>query len=402
MARHTRRLLNGFLWACGALAVVLLLAIAALLWWVDPDQYRGRVETSLGEMLGRAVTLDGALRWHIGAWITLESSGGTIANAPGFDAEPLAQWQRLRVGIATRPLLREELIVDRIELDGLRLHLQRNAQGAGNWMLGARTPAKPQAGASHPPQIGAIRMRNSAVDFHDATGNRWALDAFSAAVELPESLSTSRLALRAVQIDGRLTGGPLPPAGVPVSVAMPVVQIAISASPQFAWQSVALPAYSLTWGAAALRGNVTIRNAVQTQVHGALVLHTPSLRDSLATAGIAAPATRDARAFGAVQLAADFALQNGALDLGAIKLDFDGAQFAGSASLPAFAPLALRFDITADRLDLDRYLPPPDAPGTPLVLPRAQLKALDAKGTLRIHRATVNGAVARDLRIDVE
>jgi hypothetical protein len=56
----------------------------------------------------------------------------------------------------------------------------------------------------------------------------------------------------------------------------------------------------------------------------------------------------------------------------------------------------------ADRIDLDRYREPADVKGDPLELPLAWLKQLDAVGSLGIRQATVAGAAAKEVRIDVE
>ncbi len=83
-------------------------------------------------------------------------------------------------------------------------------------------------------------------------------------------------------------------------------------------------------------------------------------------------------------------------------MSLDDTQLTGAASLPRLEPLALRFDLVADKVDLDRYREPDDAKSEPLELPLAKLKALDAKGTLRIREARLVGAAAKEIRIDVE
>src|SRR5262245_33868614 len=126
MARHTRRLI---LWITGsvlALAVLALLAVAVLLFTIDPDVFRPRIEAAATRALGRQVRLSGGLRWRLGWQVYVESRGGQIANAPGFGAEPFARWQALRLGVAVRPLLQRQLRVDRIVVDGLELNLQRD------------------------------------------------------------------------------------------------------------------------------------------------------------------------------------------------------------------------------------------------------------------------------------
>jgi AsmA protein len=135
---------------------------------------------------------------------------------------------------------------------------------------------------------------------------------------------------------------------------------------------------------------------------GSLRLQVPSLRRLLQSLSITAPATRDADALGALEASARFAVGEGAAALTQLELKLDSTQVAGDVKLPTLAPLSLRFDLSADQVDMDRYLPPEDEPGTPLQLPLAQLKALDAQGVLRIRRAQLAGAAAREMRIDVE
>jgi hypothetical protein len=80
----------------------------------------------------------------------------------------------------------------------------------------------------------------------------------------------------------------------------------------------------------------------------------------------------------------------------------DDTNLSGTLSTRSFSPLALTFDLEGDSIDLDRYLEPADYPGKPLELPLAQLKALNVQGVLRLKSASVAGAKATQLRIDVE
>ena len=63
-----------------------------------------------------------------------------------------------------------------------------------------------------------------------------------------------------------------------------------------------------------------------------------------------------------------------------LQAKLDDTALSGTVSIDSFSPLALRFDLAGDDIDLDRYLEPADYEGKPLELPLAQLKALDAKG----------------------
>ncbi len=135
MARRSRRLILWFLAGTASLAALALLAVVALLWFIDPNDYRTQIESRASAAIGRPVHLTGTLRWQLGRQIFIVSEGGEIANAAGFGPGPLARWSRIRLGVAARPLFSRRVLMDRVAIDGLQLQLQRNAQGAVNWDL---------------------------------------------------------------------------------------------------------------------------------------------------------------------------------------------------------------------------------------------------------------------------
>ena len=137
-------------------------------------------------------------------------------------------------------------------------------------------------------------------------------------------------------------------------------------------------------------------------VQGHFGLTAPSLRSLLATVSFPVPRTRDPAVFGPLRLAAQASWKDGAARVSELQMMMDDTTLTGHAELPALAPLALRFELAADRVDVDRYLPPGDAAGEPFELPLAALKELDASGVLTIREARMTGAVVKELRVDVQ
>jgi AsmA protein len=165
---------------------------------------------------------------------------------------------------------------------------------------------------------------------------------------------------------------------------------------------VDVPAFTVRWADATLEGGLHARMGESPAAQGRLSLQTPSLRKLLATVQVSPPPMQDPATLGPLKFGAQIEFRNGALALSALDISLDDTQVTGVASVPRLEPIALRFDLAANQIDLDRYLEPDDIKSEPFELPLAQLKALDAKGVLRVKSATVAGARTRDLRIDVE
>ena len=397
MARHARRLI---VWTTGvllSLAVLVMLAIALLLWGMDPDVFRGRLERAASEALGRPVQLTGALRWRPGWNFQIESRGGRIGNAEGFGPAPLASWQALRLGVELKPLLDDRVVVDRIEVEGLTLDLVRGTRGV-NWELPSlAAPADSGASRSMTFAIGRTRLHQARISFTDqVAGRAWSASGLSLDVQLPPQIDAPSLRFSNLSLQARLQGAPLEPAGVALQLTLP--RLDVEREPL----RLRAPAWLMQWNDARLEGALDLHAASHPSGNGQLRIQAPSLRRLLQTVSVPMPATRDAGVLGPLDLSTEVQVSEDALSLTKLQAKLDATQLRGEVKAPTLAPLSLRFNLAADQVDMDRYLTPEDEPGTPLTLPLAELKALDARGILTIRRATLAGAAARELHIDVD
>lgn len=395
MARHFRRLILWLLAGIATLALLALCALAALWWFIDPDDFRTQIEARASLAIGRPVHLTGRLRWQLGSQIFIASEGGEIANAAGFGPEPLARWSGLRLGIAARPLLDKHVLIDRIDIDGLQLHLQRNAQGMNNWDLQLAGDSGGPATTPVTLRIGAVKLGNATVTWQDAgSGADWRLDELNLNAGLPDDLTAADRQFRNIKLSGRIAGGPLARGGVRFSLQTEALRMAA--------EQLQIPAFDLQWADATLSGGVVAGFGASPEVTATLALRAPSLRALLATVGVTPPPMTDSTTLGALQLHTSLRYGKGAAALDDLSVTLDNTHLTGKLSLPHIEPLALRFDLAADQADLDRYLEPDDVKSEPFELPLAKLKSLDVKGVLRIRSAKVAGAAAKEVRIDVE
>jgi AsmA protein len=395
MARHARRLI---LWTTGvllSLALLAILGIALLVWGVDPDVFRPRIERAASSALGRRVELTGALHWRPGLNLRIESLGGTIANAPGFGSSPLASWRSLQLGVALRPLLDRRLVIDHIQLEGMQLNLARSAQGV-NWNLPPAADSGNKA-SDLTLAIGSVGLADATVRFSDEVGGHaWSATGLELDVDLPAQLDTPILSFTGLSLRTRLNGAPLAPTGVALQVNVPRLDF------ESARSHIAAPQWQVEWNDAKFSGAIDATLGESVAAKGSLRAEGPSLRRLLESASVAVPNMRDAGAAGPFSFSLRFAASANAAEVNELQARLDTTQLSGQVRLPTLSPLSVRFQLAADQVELDRYLTPEKEPGTPLHLPLAQLKALDAKGALTIRRATLAGAVSREMRIDVD
>lgn len=163
----------------GILIVLVIVAVVVAVLVIDPNQYKGQISTAVRNATGRELTIQGDLHLSVFPWLGVETGAMSLSNRPGFGAEPFASIDAAAVHVRLLPLLRRDVEVDTVTLDGLNLHLIRNAQGVTNWGdLTAQNPEQAPAartpggeGESGSPisavAIGGVRVRKATVDWDD-------------------------------------------------------------------------------------------------------------------------------------------------------------------------------------------------------------------------------------------
>jgi AsmA protein len=125
---------------------------------------------------------------------------------------------------------------------------------------------------------------------------------------------------------------------------------------------------------------------------------------------VADVATADPAVLGRLKARLPFKADARAIEVDGLSLALDDTTFTGRLAVTDLAAGAVRFDLAADRLDLDRYLPPPRtaAPAAPkaagavvaggAALPTEALRRLDLDGSLRVGAWKLGGARLTEAR----
>jgi len=117
-----------------AFVVILIIAgLIALPFVVDPNDYKQQISEQVEKATGRTLILDGDIGLSVFPWIALELGPVSLSNADGFEADKFAKIDGADIRIKLIPLLKKELEMDTIVLDGLVLNLEKNKAGNTNW-----------------------------------------------------------------------------------------------------------------------------------------------------------------------------------------------------------------------------------------------------------------------------
>lgn len=420
------------------LLAFLMIALAGVIVLVDPNDYRDEITDAVKRHTGRDMTIEGELGLSVFPWLGLELGRLRLNNPPGFSDEVFASVERANIKVALLPLFRLETRVGNLELDGLRVNLERRADGVTNWddLAGSSEEPASESGAGSGdasggpaddgaiPEfyVGSLDITNTDISWRDAvskvhsriedlnfsTGEILPLKAipftleFGVRNESPKLLAGARLTgqARLDLADERYTlenldfrseaSGTLVPGGNQTLV-LQLPLLAMNLKAQTAeLQQLKMQVAGLNLALDLKAESIQEENP---RYSGQLMADVLQLRNMMRALGMEPPVTADPNAlsFFNAQLAFQgdansFATQN-------LKLSFDDTTVTGALAVRDFDAPAYQVNLNVDRLNADRYLPPPEPAAAPakgeqpaedveIPLPVEDLRALKAEGNL--------------------
>lgn len=382
---------------------LMLIAAAVLLLVVDPDRFRGRIEAAVREASGRDFRLEERIELEFFPSLAIDTGFGRLSNAPGFvgppGAAPFASWRKASLGARLVPLLRGELIVDRVRIEGLELNLARDAHGAGNWedLAAGGGEGEGRDGGDRRlalESLAGIEVSDSTLSFRDARSGRelragglsLEVDAWRPGkpVELESAFDFSTAPMR-VPVRTRVAAHVIPTSeGASVELAELVMEVANARAEG--------------------RANVRVGGASTAGVpsgEGALKLEAGSMRMLLVALGVEPRPTRDPKALGRTSIDVRWRLSPAerALFVDPLTIALDETTLAGKLEWPLAEEGVIRFALLGDAIDLARYLEPEGFEGEPFVLPTEALARLRASGEVTFAAASLADARLKGVRL---
>ena len=418
-----------------AVGVVAVLAVA-LLFIVDPNDYKDQIASKVEQQTGRTLTIEGDLALSIFPWLGLDIGKTQLSNAAGFGDEPMARMDAVQVRVKLLPLLRSELETDTVRLSGLRLNLAKAADGTTNWDdLTGEAVAPPDEEVMPKDDAGGELLGGLAIGGIEVTGAHLVWDdrstdsryevsdlsfttgaiepgepfeldlGFSIAASQPEISGTFGLTggiwideslqvfrISEARLDADVAGEPVPGGRQVLSlesdIALDLDQQTLEL-PQLVLNALGLAisgqasGSGITGDAPQFRGDVAIAEFVPREVITAL--------------GQDAPVTSDDTVLGKADASLQWEASGSHFAATSLTAHLDDTRLGGTARVDNFAAPAIGFDLQVDTIDVDRYLPPPSDPEesaapTPAavaghsagMLPVETLRGLNLDGSLKL------------------
>lgn len=393
----------------GLLLIIVALGFA-LTHLFDPNDYKDEIRQIARDKAHIELTLNGDIGWSLFPWLGLELHEAGVATL-AKPTEPFADLQMLGLSVRVLPLLRREVQMSDVRVEGLNLRLTRDKDGHGNWEDIGKVPApaaaspsaSPSATAGEPaPQttvqsekpsqpvrldIDSLTVNNARVEYNDEkTGKQFSAesiqlstgpvhDSTNIPVKLTAFLGTNQPVLRVrtelngelrferalqrykfedMKLSGEVAGDPLQ--GKTMTFAAQGQLLLDKAANVAEWTGIKISANQLR-----ALGELKVNDLDKTpQVSGGLSIAQFDLAKFVDSIGQTLPAMAEG-SLSKVELVSRLAGTPTSLALDNINLKVDDSTFSGRIAIEDFAKQSLRATLKADTFNVDRYLPPKSA-----------------------------------------
>jgi AsmA protein len=386
----------------GLLLIIVALGFA-LTHFFDPNDYKDEIRQLARDKAHLELTLKGDIGWSLFPWLGLELHDASVATLTA-PTKPFADLQMLGLSVRVLPLLRREIQMSDVRVEGLNLTLNRDEKGHGNWEdIGRPAPITPEPAAENAavdpvkPQpatpekssqpvkldIDSLTINNARIDYSDAkSGRQFTAESIQLStgavhestnipIKLTSFFSTNQPVMRAktelvgqlrfdralkryqfedMRLSGEVSGDPLD--GKTVTYAAQGQLLVDMAANVADWNGLKFSANQLR-----ALGELHVRDLDKTpQLSGGLSIAQFNLRDFLEGIGQTLPDMADG-SLNKVELVGRLTGNPTSLAVEDLNMKVDDSTFSGRLAVDDFAKQAVRVQLKADTFDADRYRP---------------------------------------------
>ena len=405
-------------WIVGIVGGFVVLLIALLLivpQFIDIQKYKPEIEKHASQATGRPFTIGGDLRLSLFPWAVIGLSDLHLENPEGYKEKDMLYIKSFDVEVKLFPLISKDVEVKRFVVDGLKLNIEKNKGGRGNWEGIGKTPDKaPPSPPKDTPrkseektesafplkslEVGEFAVKNASFLYLDqGTGEKKEISGLTLTLQDVSLDRPIRLMLTAL-LDNQPVSveGWMGPVGRDLKVAKIPLDVTVRAFKELN---------------VSLKGDLV---AATQQFDLGLQVNPFSPRKIFSAMGKPFPVdASDPEALTKAALKATLkgspdrvSLSQGALDLDESKLNF-------SLSAKDFSKPDITFDLNLDKINVDRYLPPSSrqsaakeekgkaASPASKKTDYAPLRKMVVNGTIKVGMLTAMGAKVEDVNLKV-
>ncbi|CAH9017749.1 AsmA family protein [Candidatus Nitrosacidococcus sp. I8] len=386
----------------GILLLLIIIAAIAAPFIINPNNYKPQIAEQVKKATGRDLSLGGDINLSFFPWLGAKIEDISLSNPPGFSQSPFAKLDDIQVKVKILPLLKKEIEIGTVILDGLDVNLIKNAQGKTNWEDLSQPKKEEQSTKASTEDedqskdkkssmaiagitIGGISIQDAHISYRDDQEKKsYDINHFNITSDTLEMGKPANIALNTdfkandPNMSGHLDFGGTVNADLenkqysvknlnlktnaqgeqfakPVSASIGASGINVNLNKEtLSLQDLLIDAFGLK-----LKGQASGTQILSGgTINGELASNQFDPKQIANSLGIELPPTADQTALTMMQLGLVFGASSDSFNANKLIVKLDESTLAGNASVKNFKQPAIRYSLALDKINADRYLPP--------------------------------------------
>ncbi|MGR9037367.1 MAG: AsmA family protein [Gammaproteobacteria bacterium] len=435
---------------------LITVSIAVVLPFIfDPNDFKAEIIETVKEKTGMELELAGDIKLSFFPWLGVTAEKVSLKNSAAFQGRPLLSVEKSNIKVKVIPLLAKKIKIDHIVVKGLRLHLEKNKQGLGNWEeLTVKVKAQVQKNrlkdTSEPVPseptgylgaltVGAVaieeakiewdnRQRDQHIDINEFKFNTDGFS-FNRPVNIDMSFKVAEGGKKfrdTVDLSSQLSVNDQLEHWVLSDFVLKVIRES-EETPGRSWPAeLTFPRLELNQSSQTLQIKSAQFKSYDAVISGDFdvvgLSDQPSLQGAIALAPLnparfikqwhfKVPVMQDPNALSRLAMNMDVSADERSVSFKKIGIDLDDTHLKGEAQIKDFSEPVVSFNLNADNVDVDRYLSPKQnaeksiaSPAAALAaglsqLPAKTLRVLNADGELALKQLKIKGLLMQDVHL---
>ena len=422
----------------GILLLLIIIAAIAAPFIINPNNYKPQIAEQVKKATGRDLSLGGDINLSFFPWLGAKIEDVSLSNPPSFGQSSFAKLDDIQVKVKILPLLKKEIEIGTIILDGLDVNLIKNAQGKTNWE-DLSQPKKEEQSSKAPTEdedqskdkkssmaiagitIGGISIKDAHISYRDDQEKKsYDINHFNITSDTLEMGKPANIALNTdfnandPSMSGHLDFGGTVNADIenkqysvknldlktnaqgeqfskPVSASIGASGINVDLNKEiFSLQNLLIDAFGLK-----LKGQANGTQILSGgTINGELASNQFDPKQIANSLGINLPPTADQTALTMMHLGLVFGASSDSFNANKLIVKLDESTLAGSASVKNFKQPAIRYNLALDKINADRYLPPKTAKS------KAEEKEIPADSSSSVTKDTKSTSSSGEIPVD--
>jgi len=372
---------------------ILIAIIVAAPFFLDSNDFKDEISETVEKSTGRKLTISGDLELSIFPWLGVRTGKLSLGNRQGFNDGEFALIDSAQIRVELLPLLRNEVKMDSLVLNGLNLQLERRKNGKDNWSdltEKNQTQAKQDNSSKEASKlaalaIGGVIIENANIRFRDAQAKQdVTLTGLSLKtgklelgapmdIKLETKLSAQQPAIKgSLSLNTELQANPfagtyqlndshiqvdLKGKQLPAGKLTATLKAGIAAN--LITQTLELSDLNLASAPITVKGNLNLAKIFSSNpnLSGKIKVAKFSPQKLLKKLDIAIPPMADTKALSQAAFDTNISGSLNKIKLTELNLILDDSLIKGKVDIVNSKRKSINYTLNLDRIDLDRYLP---------------------------------------------